>query len=67
MATFWEIAAHSMTICSLCILTFVILVISRFGIEGWISVLIASVPDLCILLTFMSLLCKYDMVKVILD
>ena len=31
---------------------FVILVISHFGFEGWIWVLIASVPDLCILLTF---------------
>ena len=29
---------------------FVILVIFRFGFEGWIWVLIASVPDLCILL-----------------
>ena len=28
---------------------FVILVISRFGFEGWIWVLTASVPDLCIL------------------
>ena len=27
---------------------FVILVISRFGFEVWIQVLIASVPDLCI-------------------
>ena len=33
-------------------LLFVILVISRFGFEGWIWVLIASVPDLCILFTF---------------
>ena len=41
MAIFWEIAAHSF---------FVILVISRFGFKGWILVLIASVPDLCILL-----------------
>ena len=32
--------------------SFVILVISRFGFEGWIWVLVASVPDLCILLTF---------------
>ena len=31
---------------------FVILVISRFDFEGWIWVLIASVPDLCILFTF---------------
>ena len=29
-----------------------ILVISSFGFEGWIWVLIPSVPDLCILLTF---------------
>ena len=29
--------------------------ISHFGFEGWISVLIALVPDLCILLTYMSL------------
>ena len=29
----------------------VVLVISRFGFEGWIWVLIASVPDLCILFT----------------
>ena len=28
---------------------FVILVISRFGFEGWIWVLIASVPGICIL------------------
>ena len=31
---------------------FVILVILRFGFEGWIGVLIASVPDLCIPFTF---------------
>ena len=35
--------------------SFVSLVISRFGFEGWIWVLIASVPDLCILFTFISL------------
>ena len=33
-------------------LLFVIFVISRFGIEGWVWVLIASVPDLCIFLAF---------------
>ena len=27
-------------------------IISRFGFEGWIWVLIASVPGLCILFTF---------------
>ena len=43
-----------LTLCSLCILTtvFVILVISRFGFEGLIWVLIASVPGLCTLFTF---------------
>ena len=40
-----------LTICSLCIFTIVILVISRFYFEGWIWVLIASVPCLCILFT----------------
>ena len=33
-------------------LLFVILVISRFGFDGWIWVLIASVPGLCIRFTF---------------
>ena len=33
---------------------FVILVISRFGFEGWISVLNDSVPDLSIRLPFVT-------------
>ena len=55
MAKCWEIAAHSVDhMFSLVFCLFVILVISRFGFgfEGLIWVLIASVPDLCILLTF---------------
>ena len=40
----WPIAAHSV----------VILVISRFVFKGWIWVLIASVPDLCIFLAHLS-------------
>ena len=45
-----------LTICSLCFfLLKVILVISRFGFEGWIWVLIASVPGLCIPFTYMLL------------
>ena len=48
MATFWEIAAHSIDHMFL----FVIIVISRFGFEDRIWVLIASVPDLCIHFTF---------------
>ena len=53
MTTFWEIAAHSVdhlfSVLSKCL--FVILFISHFGFEGWIWVLIASVPDLCIYFT----------------
>ena len=42
-----------LTICSLCNLTiYAILVISRFGFEGGIWVLIAPVPGHCILVTF---------------
>ena len=43
-----------LTICSICTLTiiFVILVISRFGFEGGIWVLIAPVPGHCLLVTF---------------
>ena len=53
MATFWEIANHSIDhMFSLYFDYYVILVISRFGFEGWIAVLIASVHDLCILFTF---------------
>ena len=42
---------------SLCVFffgLFVILVISRFGLEGWILVRFASVPGLCILFTSVS-------------
>ena len=50
MATFWEIAAHSVSVFRL----FVILVISRFGFDGLILVLVDSVPGLCIHFTFMQ-------------
>ena len=55
MASFWEIAAHSVdnNVFFFFFLLFVILVISRRGFEGWIWVLIASVPDLCILLVIL--------------
>ena len=54
VATFWEIVAHSVdnNYVLFVLWLFVILVISCFGLEGWIWVLIASVPDLCILFTF---------------
>ena len=42
MATFQETAAHSVDICSLCIMSVVILVISHFGFERRIWVLIAQ-------------------------
>ena len=52
MVTFWEIAPNSVNhMFSFVFWLFVILVISRFGFKGWIWVLIASVPDRCILLT----------------
>ena len=51
MATFWEIAVPRLTICSLLYFDFFNISMSRFGFEGWIFVLIASVPDLCILFT----------------
>ena len=55
MATFWEIAAHSVdNMFSYVFLLFVILVISHFGYEDWIWVLIATVPDLGTLLSFVS-------------
>ena len=55
MATFWEIYAHSVDhMFSLYFDYFIILVISRFGFEGWIWVQIASVLGFCILLTFIS-------------
>ena len=55
MATFWKIAAQSVDrMFSLYFDYFLRLVISRFGFEGWIWVLIASVSvqDLSILFTF---------------
>ena len=52
MATFWEIPAHSVDHMFSLYFDFVILVISRFGFEGWILVLIASVPGLYILFNF---------------
>ena len=53
VATFWEIAAHYVNhMFSFVFRLFVILVIFRFGFEGWIWVLIALDPDFCILLTF---------------
>ena len=58
--TVLEISAHSINHNVLFVfLLFVILVISRFGFESWIWVLIASVPDLCILFTFCVLYLYY--------
>ena len=54
MVTFWERAAPSVDNIVLIVfffLLFVILVISRFGLEGEIRVLIAPDPGYCILVT----------------
>ena len=53
MATFWEIAAHSVDhVFSFVVWLFVMLVVSNSGFVGWVWVLVALVPDLCVLLTF---------------
>ena len=44
MATFWERVAHSVRCMLSVICLFVILVVYRFGFEGWIWVLISPVP-----------------------
>ena len=51
MATSRKELLTRLTICSPCILLSEILVISCCGFEGWIWVLIPSVPGLCILFT----------------
>ena len=48
---FWERAAHAVDQMLSVLRLFVILVISGFGFEGWIWVLIVSFPDFCILFT----------------
>ena len=46
----WLLARLAM--CSHCILTITGFDFSRSGFRGWVWVLIASVPELCILFTF---------------
>ena len=55
MVTIWERAAHSVDHMSSLCFTICNYIISRFSFEGWIRVLIASVPGLCILFTFIFL------------
>ena len=43
-----------LTLCSLCIMSFCIFVISRFGLEGGIWVLIVPVPVHCLLVALLS-------------
>ena len=43
-----------LAVCSHCIWLFVILVISRFGFEGGVWFLIASVPVNCLLVTLLT-------------
>ena len=54
VATFLEIAAHSVDHMFSLYFDYLFLVISRFGYESWIWVLIASVPDLCIDFAFIQ-------------
>ena len=56
MATFWEIAAHSVDHVLIVFRLSVILDVSRFGFEGWIWVLIASV------MVFASFLLSFEKV-----
>ena len=56
MVTFLERAAHSVDhMFSLYFDNFLVLVISRFGLECGIPVLIAPVPGHCILVSFMGM------------
>ena len=55
MATFWEIAAPSVDHMFSLYLTICNISYSTFCFEGWSSVLIASVPGLCILLNLNDL------------
>ena len=56
----WKKLLTRLTMCTLCILTICILAISRFGFEAWVWALIASVPELCILLfLFFTVLIEY--------
>ena len=55
MATFSEIELLTLfTICSTCILTMGNFLLSRFGIEGGIRVLVAPVPGHCLPVSFSS-------------
>ena len=59
MAIFREIAAHSVDhmfyLCFDFICNFSNFIISYFGFEGWIWVLVASVPGFCMLLTYIAM------------
>ena len=60
MATFWKITTNSVDhMFSMYFDYLQLKVISRFGYEGWIWVLIASVPDLCILFTSKKNICRF--------
>ena len=54
-----KIAAHSVdhmfSLCFVLTTVFVIVVISCFGFDGWVWVLIASVPEVCIIFNFSGL------------
>ena len=65
MATFWETAAHSVDhMFSLYIQYLYYQLFPLFGFEGWISVLIASVPELCMPFTFRDIYMPYCWFKI---
>ena len=52
VATFWERAVFRLIICSLCIMSAVVLFVSRFGFEGEV----ASVPGSCLYSLFIVIM-----------
>ena len=57
MATFWEIAARSVSnLFSLCFVYLLYLFISHFGFKSGICLLIAPVPVHCFSITFLAVL-----------
>ena len=56
----WERVATSVETCFVCIISFVIFVVSHFGFDGRTLVLIAPVPDYCLSFTLPLPLCAGD-------
>ena len=61
MDTFWERAAHMVDRVFSLIYLVVALIVSHVRFEGRTLVLMASVPDQCLLLIFVSSTCKFNL------